>query len=266
MTTLAPDSPRQRTTLIYGGTAAYWLDPADFGVVGETLTLETPFGPAAPITWLSGRDGMTVGFSSRHGVGELQRSAGFVNHRANLWAAQQLGFGAILSWNGVGAINPALTVGDLVVPADLLDWTSSRRAHSFDRWHQPTAGPPFDPALRETILHALTVARPTEAGADLTHHAAPATYVCTEGPRLETQAEIALFARAGADVVGMTLAPEVWLARELGLRYASLCFVTNYATGMARGREPTREFGPRVARTCLPILLAAAGRLARASQ
>ena len=64
----------------------------------------------------------------------------------------------------------------------------------------------------------------------------------------------------------MTLAPEVWLARELGLRYASLCFVTNYATGMARGREPTREFGPRVARTCLPILLAAAGRLARASR
>ncbi|MGB4977049.1 MAG: hypothetical protein WBR35_09950, partial [Anaerolineae bacterium] len=197
---MTSDSPSRPTTLIYGGTAAYWLDLTEFGAVGDSLTPETPFGPAAPITWLNDRQGLTVGFSSRHGVGELQRSAGFVNHRANLWAAQQLGFGAILSWNGVGAINPALAVGDLVVPADLLDWTSSRRAHSFDRWHQPTAGPPFDPGLRETILHALTVARPTEAGADLTHHAAPATYVCTEGPRLETQAEIALFARAGADV------------------------------------------------------------------
>ena len=263
---MAPDAPRPRPTLIYGGTAAYWLDLAEFGAVGETLTPQTPFGPAAPITWLNDRACLTVGFSSRHGVGELQRSAGFVNHRANLWAAQQLGFGAILSWNGVGAINPALTVGDLVAPTDLLDWTSSRRGHSFDRWHQPPAGPPFDPSLRQTILRSLAAVRPANTDAALTHHAADVIYVCTEGPRLETQAEIALFARAGADVVGMTLAPEVWLARELGLRYASLCFVTNYATGMARGREPQREFGPAVARTCLPILLTAAGRLARASQ
>ncbi len=257
---MTPDSPSHPTTLIYGGTAAYWLDLAEFGAVGETRTTETPFGPAAPVTWLTGRDGLTVGFSSRHGVGELQRSAGFVNHRANLWAAQQLGFRAILSWNGVGAINPVLAVGDLVAPADLLDWTRARRAQSFDRWRQPTAGPAFDPALRQAILHALSVARPAGTDAPATYHAAPVTYVCTEGPRLETQAEIALFARAGADVVGMTLAPEVWLARELGLRYASLCFVTNYATGMARGRQAVREFGPRVARTCLPILLAAAAR------
>jgi len=254
------DSPSHPTTLIYGGTAAYWLNLAEFGALGETITLETPFGAAAPVSWLTSRGGLTVGFSSRHGVGELQRSAGFVNHRANLWAAQQLGFRAILSWNGVGAINPALAVGDLVAPADLLDWTRARRAHSFDRWRQPTAGPAFDPALRQAILDALSAAQPPETGARLTYHAAPVTYVCTEGPRLETQAEIALFARAGADVVGMTLAPEVWLARELGLRYASLCFVTNYATGMARGRQAVREFGPRVARTCLPILLAAAAR------
>ena len=241
-------------TLIYGGTAAYWLDLAEFGSAGETVTPETPFGPAAPVTWLTVNGGLTVGFSSRHGVGELQRSAGFVNHRANLWAAQRLGFSAVLSWNGVGAINPALSVGDLVAPADLLDWTGARRPASFDRWHQPAAGPPFDPALRQAILDALAAA----GSAAPVYHSAPLLYVCTEGPRLETAAEIALFARAGADVVGMTLAPEVWLARELGLRYASLCFVTNYATGMARGREPRREFGPRVARTCLPILIAAA--------
>ena len=176
-TLMIPDSPSRPTTLIYGGTAAYWLDLAEFGAVGETLTLETPFGPAAPVTWLTGRGGLTVGFSSRHGVGELQRSAGFVNHRANLWAAQHLGFRAILSWNGVGAINPALTVGDLVVPADLLDWTGARRAHSFDRWHQPTTGPPFDPALRQAIFHALNAARLPETGAPLTPHAAPVTYV-----------------------------------------------------------------------------------------
>jgi 5'-methylthioadenosine phosphorylase len=122
------DSTSQPTTLIYGGTAAYWLHLAEFGAVGETLTLETPFGPAAPVTWLTSRGGLTVGFSSRHGVGELQRSAGFVNHRANLWAAQQLGFQAILSWNGVGAINPALAARRSRLPALRLrsNWATRR--------------------------------------------------------------------------------------------------------------------------------------------
>ena len=86
-------------------------------------------------------------------------------------------------------------------------------------------------------------------------------YVCTEGPRLETEAEIELYRRAGAEIVGMTLSPEVFLAQEAGIRYASLCYITNFATGRALGRWPKREFGPKVAQTCLPILLAAANRL-----
>lgn len=244
--------PGSATTLIYGGTAAYWLDLAEFGRVVETRIVETPYGPAAPIDWLALPRGTVVGFSSRHGVGELQRSAGFVNHRANLWAASQLGFRAILSWNGVGAINPALTVGDLVVPEELIDWTGGRRTGTFERWHQPPAGPTFDPALRAAIWQALSTAATGEGRA-----VRGGVYVCTEGPRLETVTEISLMAAAGADVVGMTLAPEVWLARELGLRYASLCYVTNYATGRARGREPRREFGPAVGRLCMGVLVAA---------
>ena len=75
---------------------------------------------------------------------------------------------------------------------------------------------------------------------------------------METISEIALYAGAGADLVGMTLSPEVFLAQEAGLAYASLCFITNYATGRAAGRPPRRQFGPEVAQTCLPLLLAAA--------
>ncbi len=245
-------APPDAAALIYGGTAAYWLDLTEFGRVVETRTLDTPYGPAAPIDWLALPGGAVVGFSSRHGVGTLQRSAGFVNHRANLWAAHRLGFRAILSWNGVGAINPALTVGDLVVPDELIDWTGGRRAGTFERWRQPPAGPTFDPGLRAAIWQALET---------VDHSAGRAVpggvYVCTEGPRLETAAEIALLAAAGADVVGMTLAPEVWLARELGLRYASLCYITNYATGRARGRAPRREFGPAVGQLCMAVLVAA---------
>lgn len=89
-------------------------------------------------------------------------------------------------------MHPALAVADLVAPADLLDWTSSRRAHSFDRWQQPSAGPPFDPVLRQAILHSLAVAHPADSSAGQAHHAAAVLYVCIEGPRLQTQVEIAM--------------------------------------------------------------------------
>jgi 5'-methylthioadenosine phosphorylase len=87
------------------------------------------------------------------------------------------------------------------------------------------------------------------------------TYVCTEGPRLETAAEIDLAAELGADVVGMTLCPEVWLAAELGLKYASLGIVTNFATGRWH-HDPRRDFGPGVAERAFKIMLAAADSMA----
>jgi purine nucleoside phosphorylase len=195
----------------------------------------------------------------------LQRSAAFVNHRANIWAARELGATGILSWNGVGAIAPGLSVGQAVIPDDVLDMTRARvgsfltiafgdagrgdlpgRPYTPDV--SPPAGSPFSDGLRQRLIQAC-------ADLDI-HHATHGTYVCTEGPRLETAAEIAMFGWGGAAIVGMTLAPEVWLAAELGIPYASLCIVTNMATGRWH-LDSRRDFGPGVGEKGLRVTLAA---------
>jgi 5'-methylthioadenosine phosphorylase len=237
------------TTVIFGGTAAYHLKLDEFAQVGERVIADTPFGPSAPFVQLTTENG-AVWFSSRHGEGGLQRSAAFVNHRAIVWAAKSLGATGILSWNGVGAIAAGLSVGQIVIPDDVLDMTRARFGASFEAEALFTpAGGPFDVALREKLVEtckALELA-----------HVAYGTYVCSEGPRLETAAEIATFSWGGAHIVGMTLAPEVWLAAELGIPYASLCIITNMATGRWH-LDPRRDFGPGVGATGLRVMLQAA--------
>jgi 5'-methylthioadenosine phosphorylase len=260
--------------LIFGGTAAYHIDPAGFARVVRQRVLETPFGRSPIIHALVTETGTALWFASRHGENSLDRSARFVNHRANLWAAKELGVRLVLSWNGVGAINPDLRVGDVVVPEGIMDWTRNRinsygekatypaeaellrtAARTIDHINNgrnPTqVAHPFDPDARQQLLavaadyHPRLAENPPVEGL---------TYVCTEGPRLETAAEINLAAELGADVVGMTLCPEVWLAAELGLKYASLCQVTNFATGRWE-IDPRREFGPPVAERAMRLLL-----------
>lgn len=242
--------------LIIGGTAAYGLDLTPYRPLADDPTiLETPFGPSPAISLLQPAGAQVpIAFCSRHGAEQLARSAAFVNHRALIWAARMLGVSAIFSWNGAGAIAPQLEVGEFVVPHDFLDFTRTRITSFDDEDLVGAGGPAFHSGARASLLAALhSDARP----ADIRHHES-GVYVCTEGPRLETAAEIALYRVAGADLVGMTLSPEVFLAQEIGIAYASLCYVTNYATGRAGERPPHRQFGPIVAHTCLPILLAAA--------
>ncbi len=248
-------------TIIFGGTAAYHLKLNEYAEVGERRLVDTPFGLSAPFVQLSA-GGKTVWFSSRHGEDGLQRSAAFVNHRANIWAARELGATGILSWNGVGAIAVGLSVGQLVVPDDVLDMTRARVGSYTIPTHQPlplTPSPnsergdqtnaPFDSDLRTRLIAACA-----ESGEAYATHG---TYVCTEGPRLETAAEISMFGWGGAAVVGMTLCPEVWLAAELGIPYASLCIITNMATGRWH-LDPRRDFGPGVGVQGLKVTLAAA--------
>lgn len=255
------------TTIIFGGTAAYHLKMDEFAKVGQRRVIDTPYGQSAPFVQLTADD-KTVWFSSRHGEDGLQRSAAFVNHRANLWAARELGATAIYSWNGVGAIAPGLAVGQLVVPDDLLDMTRARLAsfntpadkelkplveNTDDSGFKPTVqlptGSPFNAELRARLVNAC-------AELNLSY-ASHGMYVCTEGPRLETAAEIAMYGWGGAAVVGMTLAPEVWLAAELGIPYASLCIITNMATGRWH-LDPRRDFGPNVGKIGLQVTLRAA--------
>ena len=231
---------------IFGGTAAYHLNLAEYAQVVGIETARTPYGQVT-FTRLRMAGGAECLFLSRHGPGKLARSARFVNHRAHVSGAALLGATGILSWNGVGAINPALNVGDVVVPDDVLDETRSRET-VIGNWglgrNQTLVARPFDEALRSALIQKAH------------NYHLPITYVCTEGPRLETPAEIAAFGRLGADVVGMTLCPEVWLAAEIGLPYASLCAVTNMASGLGH-LNPARNFGPEVGAKCLQACLRA---------
>ena len=236
------------TTIVFGGTAAYHLKLHDHAQVGERRIIDTPYGASSPFIYLTNND-HSAWFSSRHGEDGLQRTAAFVNHRANLWAARELGATGILSWNGVGAIAPGLAVGQMVVPDDLLDMTRARVA-SFEQSNFLTpSGQPFRSELRQRLIEASQA----QGFVCATH----GTYVCTEGPRLETAAEIALYGWGGAAVVGMTLSPEVWLAAELGIPYASLCIITNMATGRW-AFDSRRDFGPGVGVKGLQVTLAAA--------
>jgi 5'-methylthioadenosine phosphorylase len=260
--------------LILGGTAAYFLPLEELLGSLRRVDLETPHGVAFPIFLLQ-RYGERVAFASRHGLGRLEVSPPFVNARANIWAAHALGVTRILSWNGVGAINPLLEVHDLLVLDGVLDFTKTRiRSFADDRrpttddrtgtiYRAPTVDPCFDPALSATLYAAASRYdghRATDDERGTTGNGRifrKGIYACSEGPRLETAAEIRGFRRARADVVGMTLVPEVFLARELGMAFASLAYVTNYATGVEPAHGAPRFFGIEVGRRCLAVVLAA---------
>jgi 5'-methylthioinosine phosphorylase len=153
-----------------------------------------------------------------------------VNYRANVWALQQHGATCCVALNAVGAIAPGFRPGDLAVPDQLIDYTHGR-VGSF-------GGPegsvrhveftePFEPILRGRLAAAVY---------DCGFGARAGTYGVTQGPRLETAAEIARLARDGCSMVGMTAMPEAVLARELGMPYAICALAVNYAAGRAPGR------------------------------
>ncbi|MEK6777675.1 MAG: MTAP family purine nucleoside phosphorylase [bacterium] len=212
-------------TLIIGGSGAYDIPVEKFGREKETATLQTPYGEASPIRILE-ISGTHVGFLSRHGVSGYHVTAPFVNYRANIYAAKELGAERILSWSGPGAIHASMHPGELILPDDLIDLTRNRvstffkgKGIGFIRQN-----PVFCPEIRLSFQKALG-----ELG--LPCHE-KGTYVCTEGPRLETPAEIKYMKQIGGDLVGMTLVPEPFLSRELEICYAPLCYISNYAEGV----------------------------------
>jgi len=213
--------------LLLGGSGAYALPS---GTLGERLSsrrVRTPYGLSNPVH-LHEKYGFRFLFLSRHGERGYEKSAPYVNYRANLFAAKRLGVTRIVAWTGPGAISRKYRPGDLVLPDDLLDFTRSRPSTFYEGKGIGfiRQSPVFCEAMREALRAAV---RGSEGGRRL-HFGG--TYACTEGPRLETPAEIRFLARAGADLVGMTLCPEAFLARELEICYAPVAYVTNYAEGI----------------------------------
>ena len=195
---------------------------------------DTPFGESNPVHVFDSGSG-PFAVLSRHGEEGYAVSAPFVNDKANLWALKNLGVERIISWSAPGSIDPAVAPGDLAVPDDLLEWRGGPPATFFEGRGQGVvrANPAFCPALRGAVLSALRglPSRLHEGG----------VYAATTGPRLETAAEIRALARCGASLVGMTLSPELWLARELELCYAAVCCSVNLAEGVGDGGRPFQE-------------------------
>lgn len=193
---------------------------------GEWIRVGTPYGVPPPIL-VGELGGRSVAFLPRHGR-RHETPPHKINFRANIYAIHSLGAKRIISTNAVGAINPEFKPGDLVVPHDVVDFTKSRISTFYD-------GPPvihvdvsqpFCPEMRRLLIQsARKLAGKVWEKAVL---------VCTEGPRFETPAEIEMFRRLGCDVVGMTVVPEVFLARELEICYATICFISNMAAGMQK--------------------------------
>ncbi|GMA48726.1 putative 6-oxopurine nucleoside phosphorylase [Alicyclobacillus contaminans] len=207
---------------IIGGTGVYRQDMLENA---ETTVLDTPYGQAQAT--LGTYRGNTVAFMPRHGTGH-SIPPHRINYRANLWALKSLGVEQIFATAAVGSLQLDVAPGSLVLVDDFLDWTK-QRTQTFFEDGQVVHVDMTDPYCNRLRSHLRNTAH--ELGLSL-HDGG--TYVCTDGPRFETRAEIRMYQSLGAAVVGMTTAPEVVLAKELEMCYATVAMVTNYCTGISR--------------------------------
>ncbi|HEY0562288.1 MAG TPA: S-methyl-5'-thioinosine phosphorylase, partial [Methylophilus sp.] len=194
--------------------------------VQKRLIARTPYGEASQPLVFGEINGEQVVFLARHGAGHTIPPHA-VNYRANIWALQSVGVTKLLAIATVGGIGSALRPGDIVLPNQIIDYTHGRKNTYHDGVELPVKHidftEPYDGQLREACLRAATKINQSI-------HAS-GVYACVQGPRLETAAEINRLERDGATLVGMTGMPEAVLARELGIAYAALCPVANYAAG-----------------------------------
>ena len=208
----------------------------------QTQSVETPFQAAAvTLTSISNEFGNFL-FLPRHG--EQHRLAPHqINYRANVWALHSAGVKEIIAVNAVGGIHGRLGPGSIAIPEQLIDYSFGREATFYTqdpaRQMHVDFTQPYSHQTRQMLLHAVAaVNEAAEEPRSILNHG---VYACTQGPRLETAAEVHRLKNAGCDMVGMTGMPEAVLARELDIHYACLALSVNWAAGL--GVDPlTMEF------------------------
>ena len=186
---------------VIGGTGLYDLDGMQ---VERELSPDTPFGRASGAVRQGRLHGREILFLARHGAGH-RLLPHEVNYRANIFALKRAGATQILSFSAVGSLAEAVAPGDLAMPTQYFDWTRGARARSF-----------FGDGVAAQAKQ-LGITLHTEL-----------TYACVEGPRLGTRAESHFMRSVGCQLVGMTNIPEVFLAREAQICYATVGIVTDY--------------------------------------
>jgi len=206
---------------IIGGTGVYAIEGREF----KSRIVDTPFGQAQ--VYLGQGESEDLVFLTRHGP-DHRIPPHRINHRANIKALEQLGVKRVLATFAVGSLRPIIPPRSLVALDQFIDFTHGRETTFFDGGSSGLAHTdvtePYCPGLRERVL-TLAAKRGLEIRPK-------GTYVCSDGPRFETAAEVRMFAQLGGDVVGMTGVPEVSLARELGIHYAAVALSINWAAGL----------------------------------
>jgi 5'-methylthioadenosine phosphorylase len=219
-----------------GGTLeAVQIQLAIIGGTGITANILTHTTSQQVITTRFGSADVTIGaigtvpaaFLHRHGLGhKIPPHA--ISHRANIAALASLGVRAIYATTAVGSLDTGIHPGEIVLLDDLIDMTRNQAERTFfaDDVVHTDVTPPYSEQLRMAFIRAAS-----EVQFDVRPRG---TYVCTDGPRFETPAEIRMMARLGGDVVGMTGANEAMLAIEAGMHYCGASVVTNYGAGLTQ--------------------------------
>ncbi|HEB57519.1 MAG TPA: S-methyl-5'-thioinosine phosphorylase [Gammaproteobacteria bacterium] len=217
-------------------------------IISEEKHVATPFGETSEALIKGRLNDQPIMFLARHGSGHTIPPHK-VNYRANIWALKEAGAYYMLAINAVGGINPSLKPAQLVIPDQLIDYTSGREMTYFDNDVSSALSAsgvvhvdfsePYCPLLRNRLLEAAH-----KSGIEL---ASSGTYGVTQGPRLETAAEIRRMAQDGCDIVGMTAMPEAVLARELDCCYASISVIANLAAGLGEGEITMAEIEKYIA-------------------
>ncbi len=209
-------------------------DPIHIGVIGGSglyqmegledvheIRLTTPFGDPSDALIAGRIEGVPVAFLPRHGRGHVHTPTE-VPYRANIHALKQLGVEKIISISACGSLRDHLHPGDIVVPDQLFDFTKNRASSFFGEGlvAHISVAEPFCPALSTLLFDAVAAAGGT------VHRGG--TFITIEGPRFSTKGESLVYRQWGMDIIGMTAAPEAFLAREAGMCYATMAHITDY--------------------------------------
>lgn len=209
---------------IIGGSGLYDIEGFHFNDVRQIVT---PYGTPSDGYRIGELSGKTIIFLPRHGSPH-RIPPHKINYKANIWGFKELGADRIISVFASGGIGASMVPGTVVIPDQIIDFTRGRESTYYDGREgviHIDFSDPYCSSLRKALC---------EAGRkSLVSFRDSGTYVCVNGPRLETRAEIKAFSLLGADIVGMTAMPEASLAREAELCYAGVSVVTNYAAGIS---------------------------------
>lgn len=246
--------PLSSKLAVIGGSGFYNLQE---GSNSREVRVQTPYAKAPVSVYQEQTTAGDIWFIPRHG--KLHVVAPHqINYRANLWALHNLGVSTVIAVNAVGGISASMLPGSLVLPDQIIDYTWGREhtffvgEHALDKHLDFTW--PYDAQLSAILQQS--------ASRNIQTVVSGAVYAATQGPRLETAAEIRKMQRDGCDIVGMTGMPEAILARELNVRYACIALVVNKGAGLGSGTITTKDIQLVLAKGMAQVRLLLLGALA----